>query len=492
MRRILIAMLLASSSAPGSVAAQTIQALLSRVESAAPLERAAIVDSFMASVPAFPLIEQDTLATFLYRGNASAVNVPGDPNGWNSSGLPMARLSTTDLFYCTAHFPRDARLDYKYLLNGSTWILDPLNHYQVMGGFGPNSELRMPGYVPPPEIVFDPSIPHGRLFDTTFYSTNLGNSRPVRVYLPPGYDDSPDSQGMILFHDGLEYITLAYAQNTLDFLIHHRRIRTVIGVFVPPVNRTPEYFNSQRTAFTAFVIQELIPWVDARFRTIRSADQRATLGASYGGHIAIWLGYSNPQVFGNVAGQSSVIPAEAANGIQNGSKLPVKFYLDMGTYESGLLGGCRQFVQTLQNGGYDVTYREYPEAHSWGSWRAHIDNALEKFFPGEALGVDQSLLTPGTMGLEQNYPNPFNPSSTIRYQIAAVSNVRLAVYDLLGREVAVLVDEQKASGRYEVKFDARPNARRATGTSTGLASGVYICRLIADGRAQTRKMLLMQ
>jgi hypothetical protein len=83
--------------------------------------------------------------------------------------------------------------------------------------------------------------------------------------------------------------------------------------------------------------------------------------------------------------------------------------------------------------------------------------------------------------LEQNFPNPCNPNSEIRYQISEVSNVRLAVYDLLGREVAVLVDEQKEPGSYQVRFDA-----------SGLSSGMYFCRLQAGSYTKTRKMLLVR
>ncbi len=70
--------------------------------------------------------------------------------------------------------------------------------------------------------------------------------------------------------------------------------------------------------------------------------------------------------------------------------------------------------------------------------------------------------------------------------------MNLTVYDLLGREVAVLVDEGMARGSYEVSFDARAAQRRREGESTGLSSGVYLCRLRADGQAVTRKMLLLQ
>jgi hypothetical protein len=78
---------------------------------------------------------------------------------------------------------------------------------------------------------------------------------------------------------------------------------------------------------------------------------------------------------------------------------------------------------------------------------------------------DEELVGEGFQ-LFQNYPNPFNPISDIRYQISDISYVRLTVYDLLGREVAVLVNERKAPGIYEVRFDG-----------SGLASGVYLYRM---------------
>ena len=85
---------------------------------------------------------------------------------------------------------------------------------------------------------------------------------------------------------------------------------------------------------------------------------------------------------------------------------------------------------------------------------------------------------PTALGLEQNYPNPFNPSTVIKYQLPAAGQVQLVVYDMLGREVKVLLNEMKAPGSYEVRFDA-----------AGLASGVYLCRLTAGGFVQTRKMI---
>jgi Secretion system C-terminal sorting domain len=91
------------------------------------------------------------------------------------------------------------------------------------------------------------------------------------------------------------------------------------------------------------------------------------------------------------------------------------------------------------------------------------------------------LDVPASYALEQNYPNPFNPSTTIHYQIPNAGHVLLKVYDMLGREVATLVDGVKEVGFYSATFDG---AR--------LASGVYISRLTAGNYTKTMKMVLMK
>jgi photosystem II stability/assembly factor-like uncharacterized protein len=83
--------------------------------------------------------------------------------------------------------------------------------------------------------------------------------------------------------------------------------------------------------------------------------------------------------------------------------------------------------------------------------------------------------------LYQNYPNPFNPTTVISYQIPVSGNVNLKVYDLLGREVVVLVDENKPAGKYEVEFDA-----------SQISSGVYYYKLTAGDFIQTNKMVLIR
>jgi hypothetical protein len=111
-----------------------------------------------------------------------------------------------------------------------------------------------------------------------------------------------------------------------------------------------------------------------------------------------------------------------------------------------------------------------------------IADALYVFGDTLATGVANELGSlPEQFVLSQNYPNPFNPSTTIKYQLPAKSEVTLRVYDVLGREIATLVNEVKQPGTHTVQIDG-----------SGLASGVYFYQLRAGAFASTKKFLLLR
>ena len=95
--------------------------------------------------------------------------------------------------------------------------------------------------------------------------------------------------------------------------------------------------------------------------------------------------------------------------------------------------------------------------------------------------VKQTNNLPSKFSLSQNYPNPFNPTTTIEYQIPDASFVTLKIYDVLGREVATLVNEEKPAGKYSVNFNL-PN----------FSSGVYFYKLTAGNYVQIKKMVLLK
>lgn len=482
---------------PDSKISSTIQgpqfrAFVERVEAAPANERGAIIDSFMTAAESFPFIEENTLAYYVYRGSGNFINVPGDANGWDGNAFPMTRLAGTTFWYREAVFEPDARLDYKFAVNGSNWILDPLNPRRVSGGFGPNSELAMPEYVDPPEIEFDPNIPHGTLEDTVFFSTALNNSRLVRIYLPPSYEAAgSDSFPIMLFHDGLEYLSLGSAKNVLDNLIAANRIKPVIGIFVPPIDRSNEYAFDKTVQFETFIVDELMPAIDDRWRTSSNPHERAMIGASFGGLISTQICYNRPESFGLPA---PVSPAywpknmEIFNTVVNGPVKDLKFYVDWGTYEVSIMFSGRAFRDAMLDKGYAMDWREWHEGHSWGSWRAHLDLALEYFFPGPAVGIGEEIISavPETFQLKQNFPNPFNPTTNIEFQVANNEFVELKIYDVSGRLVKTLITENRNAGAYSISWDATNDA------GIRVASGMYFYRLQAGSLVQTRKMVLMQ
>ncbi len=101
--------------------------------------------------------------------------------------------------------------------------------------------------------------------------------------------------------------------------------------------------------------------------------------------------------------------------------------------------------------------------------------------PASPTGIQTGNLTPSSYSLYQNYPNPFNPATRISYDIPQNSFVKLVVFDVLGKEVATLVNGIQKAGSYNVSFEA-----------SNLPSGVYFFKLTADGFTDTKKMVLMK
>lgn len=106
----------------------------------------------------------------------------------------------------------------------------------------------------------------------------------------------------------------------------------------------------------------------------------------------------------------------------------------------------------------------------------------QAFIYGPPVNIDENILE-YEFQLHQNYPNPFNPETRIKYQVSSNSFVTLKVYDILGNEIATLVNEEKQPGEYEIDFDA---------AKYNLSSGVYFYRLRAGEFTSTKKFLLMK
>jgi len=365
---------------------------ITSVYQAADSNKQALVDSFLIwadDLTGIPFIEENT-AWFLYTSNSvSSVQVAGDFNGWNPNGSSLNHLTGTNLHYRGEDFEMDARLDYKFVLNGNNWILDPRNPCTCSGGYGPNSELSMPNYVQPPEIqTYD--IPHGSLESFYFSDTTQGRTRSVKVYLPAGYEMGSETFRTAYFHDGGEYISLGYARNVLDYLIYHEEIPPIIGVFVNPTNRMEEYAYDYN--FMSMFVNELVTHIDTTYRTSQLPEHRAVIGVSLGGLASLFFTIQHPEVFLKCGAYSPAIWGEYNDVVamyENSPVLPAKIYIDGGTYEASFLDAAFELHLYLDANGWDTRAFVWHEGHSWGAWRAHLDESLKYFWPMTATGIDE-------------------------------------------------------------------------------------------------------
>lgn len=127
-----------------------------------------------------------------------------------------------------------------------------------------------------------------------------------------------------------------------------------------------------------------------------------------------------------------------------------------------------------------------PHAYRIRAVNANNNNCTYSNYAGESITIVTSVKenitqTPSSFALEQNYPNPFNPSTNIAFSLPRAERVTLKVFDLLGKEIATLVDEKLATGHYEVRWNAG-----------GVESGTYFYQLRAGEFAATKKLILMK
>jgi hypothetical protein len=140
---------------------------------------------------------------------------------------------------------------------------------------------------------------------------------------------------------------------------------------------------------------------------------------------------------------------------------------------TGLTNPVTQTYAVTQTLATDGAYL-YAGDRGTGVWRRPLSEMITS---AETLASG----LPSWYALAQNYPNPFNPSTTITFELPQSSEVRLGVFDMLGREVSMLVNERRDAGIHEVKFDG-----------SRLASGVYFYRLQAGEFVQAKKLVIVK
>jgi enterochelin esterase family protein len=146
---------------------------------------------------------------------------------------------------------------------------------------------------------------------------------------------------------------------------------------------------SYDTNFMNMFIYELVPWIDAEYRTMPAPESRAITGVSLGGLTSLLFTIQHPEIFANCGAYSPAIWfGDIISQYADQDVLPVKIYMDAGTYEPSIYNSASQLRVILEADGWDHIYKVWHEGHSWGAWRAHLDNSLTYFWPLASTGID--------------------------------------------------------------------------------------------------------
>lgn len=372
-----------------------VDAALAAVEAAASAEP---LWARIVAAHAMPLVFGET-AVFFHRTKAAQVEWRGDFNGWaTTSEWRGHRVGQSELWTQRGTFKPASRLDYKIVENGGDWLLDPLNPFQQLGGYGPNSELRMPGYLPPMHTRRGPEVPHGRLLPKELViSKRLGYGVNLRIYEPVRREGDAARLPVLFVTDGSDYYDSGMGSlvATLDNLIAQGRIPPLLAVFVDPWDpahqenrREGEYLAGggpkkkvEACPYCDFLALEVAPLLDARYAT--DPQRRGVLGVSLGGVAVALAGLRHPAVFPLLGLQSPSVwaqpslPKEIAAAGASASKVPQRVAIDVGLYEGSMPEGARALQKAYEQRGAAVLYREVPEGHSWGHWKNTVAEVLE-------------------------------------------------------------------------------------------------------------------
>lgn len=370
----------------------------------APAQREAAVDRLWAGLVAAEQIpfRAGRRVVFLYRdteGTAREVAWRGDMNGWDLDGTHMGwRLGESSLWMLEEVLPLDARLDYKLFVNGG-WRLDEANPHQQLGGYGPNSELRMPDYRPPPEVEERADVPKGTLGPMQRIRSEVlgGYDVDYQVYTPAGYEALSDLP-VVYATDGGDYSHPGMGRMTtvLDNRIADGTLPAMLAVFIDPHDprtgdtRRQREYGDEPASYARFLVEELVPALDAAYRTRPRPAGRVILGTSLGGLFAAHVVLHHSDAFGGALIQSPAFGFDGfrhdnrlMKGFRTQPRLPVRIFIDAGTLYDELERG-RDFYQLLVDRDYAVRRVEVNEGHSWGHWRAWLDDGLAFLLAPEA------------------------------------------------------------------------------------------------------------
>lgn len=345
--------------------------LLEKMDDVSRERRSKIFNEFINQQAEFPLIE-DSIVYFLFKDSLhQSAYLAGDMNSWKADSLPMQRLEGTAYFFIAQKFPRDARLEYKFVVD-SQYVLDPLNKKRERGGHGYNSVFFMHGYRFPKETLLDRAKEISLVDTFSYAAAKKDTARKIFYY---HHAQATAASPLIIFNDGQEYLELGAAAIVLDNLTGAKRIPPVNALFVNPLKRRKEYWLNDK--YLSMVFSDLLPRVRSMYGLSPQAIGMG--GVSLGGVISLYALKDYSYQLDFVFLQSGALQIDnemILRVLTNVPAVKTKVYYDYGTFE-GMDAVHGRLTELLQQKNMIFSHNTYNEGHNWGNWRAHLAAALE-------------------------------------------------------------------------------------------------------------------
>ena len=365
---------------------------IKEIESLDPSKRSALIKRLIELNPVSPIIEDSSLAILYWYGKAENVFINGDiQNSWAQPDT-MIKINCVDssFFYKIYSLQSVARVDYLFSVDGKE-ILDPRNLIKTPSGYGEHSQLAMAEFKSDSVLLYDESIHHGSL-DTLYVNTNNLSSlkRDLIIYKPFNYD-STNEFSVLYVNDGYKALSFSSYKNVLDNLIFHKKIKPIIVVFIKFEEGDQDYFLNKTDNYISFLCDELVPFIDNKFKTSSLSENRAISGISAGGNISLLTPITRPDIFSKGAGQSSTITDELLEQVselnQTNEYKNHRLYFDVGIYDlnfgssnrTSFFNANQSLVQNFSKS-IDHPFQILADGHQWANWRERTDEILIYFF----------------------------------------------------------------------------------------------------------------
>ena len=341
------------------------------------------------------------------------------------------RIENTNIFYKTFKVLNGTRTIYtisknnnlrynrfydNIILNWHTCSPDPFNSkkfYQRYRREGQRIEieysvLEMPDTKPRIWTLKDDNVPSGKVEEIDFYSKILNMNRKIWIYTPPNFTKTGKKYHFLVIFDGKAFLDFTHPPIMFDNLNEKKKIPPLVAVFIH------NYSGFQRgkdldcyPPFADFIAKELVSWARENYHISSDPDESVLMGSSSGALAAAFIGYKYPETFRKILSQSGFYGWSPGNiffqrllnyygkdyvrwwnkedekenywlikQLLRSEKLPLKFYVNVGSLETRTMPSVHRFRNMLQDKGYTHNYEEYPGGHEYIAWREHLPEGL--------------------------------------------------------------------------------------------------------------------